>query len=994
MALAGKQYEGSLNNSRPNLWPSSIPGGKNEIITSLVTALDSMCTALSKLNTEVACIALHEESAFVVGTEKGRCFLNSRKELQADFQRFCIGAHKKDQENEVKRRNRDGIQNIQHVPLGPTSDIYLLRKMVEEIFEVLYSEALGKSNIVPVPYVKVMKEPGSVVVLGLPDGISFRKPAEYDLKSLMLILKHSHNIRFKLRIPTEESIREPKSCSELNSPPTSATKVIPETSQCHRLPIQEHPSSASNFPYSVSQPNQISLEPKQEVHSNMLGTNAVNQMLVQRPSAENNHDLSDCCGQQSPVAGSSLRQNVLASKHLLFSIVHDKTDKWDSFLRETEDINILRECVQILFNSRYAGALGLDHMVPVPYRKIACHPEAVEINGFPDKIPFKRPCTYGVPKLKRILEERHNIHFTIKSMFDQRIFDGTTFTKETTKSDSSSLGEEACSENQKAAALDMLGFPTGSRSEKSSISDECEPGTSSETTGVKLIKLEAEDPDIMQIAVPGTSSETSGVKLIKLESEDPDLIQITVPGTSNETSGVKPKLESEDPDLIQIAVPDRLAECVKNHLAPEDPSYVLDTGKRVCDDRPCGVLRNENKHLDGIGDIIRQLRKHVENLFNRKYAKAIGASGPVKVPYAKFLMYPEDLFVLGLPEGVAFRRPNCFGITKLRRILEYSDGIQFVVKRPELISEGLEDCVVGSPGTLGFNDKSNEVILDETNTRPSFQESFDARLSRIDIANTLREQVQVLFNKKYGEALGIKYPVQVPYKRIKNNPGSVIIEGLPPGIPFRKPCTFGSQNLERILAVADKIRFTVTRPFQGLIPRPDDEDANRLGEKVILREQVKELFNEKYGKALGLDQPALIPYKLIRDNPDAVEVRGMPNDIPFRNPNSYDLHRLENILKAQDQIQMVVIKQLEPFPEICSEPPKIKNGNTGPKRKRKRVSEGNSISSASSNCSSSSSSSSNMDPISSAHHVSLVQWPMYMLDYGGLNMQLPGPINY
>ena len=62
-----------------------------------------------------------------------------------------------------------------------------------------------------------------------------------------------------------------------------------------------------------------------------------------------------------------------------------------------------------------------------------------------------------------------------------------------------------------------------------------------------------------------------------------------------------------------------------------------------------------------------------------------------------------------------------------------------------------------------------------------------------------------------GEALGIKYPVQVPYKRIKSNPGSVIIKGLPPGIPFRKPCTFGSQNLERILAVADKIKFTVTR---------------------------------------------------------------------------------------------------------------------------------------------------------------------------------------
>ena len=98
--------------------------------------------------------------------------------------------------------------------------------------------------------------------------------------------------------------------------------------------------------------------------------------------------------------------------------------------------------------------------------------------------------------------------------------------------------------------------------------------------------------------------------------------------------------------------------------------------------------------------------------------------------------------------------------------------------------------------------------------------------------------------------MGIKYPVQVPYKRIKSNPGSVIIKGLPPGIPFRKPCTFGSQNLERILAVADKIKFTVTRPFQGLIPKPDEDDANRLGEKVILREQVKELFNEKYGQCI------------------------------------------------------------------------------------------------------------------------------------------------
>lgn len=47
------------------------------------------CSALSKLNAEVACIAVHDDSAFVVGTAKGRMFLSARKELQPDFLRFC-----------------------------------------------------------------------------------------------------------------------------------------------------------------------------------------------------------------------------------------------------------------------------------------------------------------------------------------------------------------------------------------------------------------------------------------------------------------------------------------------------------------------------------------------------------------------------------------------------------------------------------------------------------------------------------------------------------------------------------------------------------------------------------------------------------------------------------------------------------------------------------------------------------------------------------------
>uniref|UniRef100_A0A8C5WH54 GTF2I repeat domain containing 1 n=1 Tax=Leptobrachium leishanense TaxID=445787 RepID=A0A8C5WH54_9ANUR len=977
MALTGKLYEGSLNSTRADPWVSAIPGGKDEIITSLVSALDSMCSALSKLNAEVACIAVHEENAFVLGTEKGRFFLNSRKELRSDFQRFCVSSKRKEQESDAHRRNRDCIRNVPQIPTGPPSDIYLLRNMVEEVYDMLYSEALGKSNIVPVPYDKILKDPGSLTVHGFPDGISFRKPTEYDLKSLMLILEHSHHLRFKVKRPSEESTREMKSPVELTCPAVTTTMVIPDSGPCTKVTkpsSHENTSSVPNFIYNGTVPNPLSVEVKQEVHSNVHGTNSANDIMIHRPSGDQMHDQADCSGQKSSPSGNSLRQIAHASKRVLFSIVHDKTEKWDNFIKETEDINTLRECVQILFNSRYAEALGLDHMVPVPYRKIACHPEAVEIMGIPDKIPFKRPCTYGVPKLKRILEERHNIHFVIKSMFDQRVFEDLT------KSDSTTLGEEITIETPQAASLDIHGSSIGGRSSKSSISDDNEPGTSGEQSGKKHIKTEPED-----------------------------IIQVTVPEHTFQSN------ENTD--------------CVTNQTTSGNASYLLDSPGIVCENGSIDNCRNENKHVDGIGDLIRQLRKQVESVFNTKYAKAIGAPEPMKVPYSKFLMYPEDLYVIGLPEGISFRRPNCFGISKLRRILECIDDIQFVIKRPDLISEGMKECLVDGSGNLGTNDEDcHDVVLDDTTKRPNFQgedfstvtdadldmtdnhmhipptvtegvgylqENYDARLSRIDIANTLREQVQDLFNKKYGEALGIKYPVQVPYKRIKNNPGSVIIEGLPPGIPFRKPCTFGSQNLERILAVADKIRFTVTRPFQGLIPRPDDEDANRLGEKVILRERVKELFNEKYGEALGLDRPVLVPYKLIRDYPDAVEVTGLPSEIPFRNPNTYDINRLEKILKARENIRMVIINQLQPFSEICIEPPQINKDTSFPKRKRKRVSEGNSVSSTSSNSSSSSSSSSsNVDAISTAHPMPLVQWPMYMLDYGGVNMQIPGHMNY
>ncbi|XP_051973469.1 general transcription factor II-I repeat domain-containing protein 1-like isoform X2 [Xyrauchen texanus] len=893
-------------NSRPELKVPHV-SARQEILTSLVSALDSVCSAMSKLNAEVACVTVHEDSVIAVGTEKGRIFLNSRKEIQTDFHKFCkvsclqaltsLNSHPKVPDVDSSRTGKEcGQQGRQRALTDTHSNIFVLRKMVEEVFSVLYSEAVGKSSLVPMPYDWILKDPSSVVAYGLPDGVTLRKPSEYDTKTLMKILEQSNRIRFIVKRTQEEPTRDAKSCLDVNHHSSISKSVSNHASVKPSLQeVSASNSMLSSFLYSMpmsSQPHPDSKLDLKPISLHSLGKERLGMWASADDKAVQAKEYADN-GERIGLAGDLAQSHpsIHVSKRLLFSIVHEKSEKWDLFIRETEDINTLRECVQILFNSRYAEALGLDHMVPVPYRKIACDPEAVEIIGIPDKIPFKRPCTYGVPKLKRILEERHAVRFVVKRMFDERIF--------------TAAGKVAKEEGKQDGATPEDGFPDGLRVPSSSLDLVSNTHSSRSTSSCvsPLVECEA-----------GPSGDCLPLKKIKTEPPDGEIIQVTVPESSAPTEEPSElPAERVTPDLC------RPSEPVSEDLAPKSTPQGL---KRAVED---------------IGEMILQLRKQAESLFSSKYSEALGLPEPAKVPYSKFQMYPDDLHVTGLPEGMTFRRPNCFGAAKLQRILAASSQIKFVIKRPELLTEQVkhESLSKSTSDSVETDSKDQSDDPGPASKRPGFSDTLEAKLSRIDLANTLREQVQDLFNRKYGEALGIKYPVQVPYKRIKSNPGSVIIEGLPPGIPFRKPCTFGSQNLERILAVADKISFSITRPFQGLIPKPaprritimkkgytaisEEDEINRMGEKVILREQVKELFNKKYGDALGLDRSVLVPYKLIRANPGSFEVSGLPDDIPFRNPNTYDIVRLEKILQVHDEIIFNIKTPLQPFTELCSQ---------------------------------------------------------------------------
>ncbi|XP_058299808.1 general transcription factor II-I repeat domain-containing protein 1-like isoform X5 [Hylobates moloch] len=66
--------------------------------------------------------------------------------------------------------------------------------------------------------------------------------------------------------------------------------------------------------------------------------------------------------------------------------------------------------------------------------------------------------------------------------------------------------------------------------------------------------------------------------------------------------------------------------------------------------------------------------------------------------------------------GISLRRPNCFGIAKLWKILEARNSIQFVIKRPELLIEGVKEPIVDSQER-----DSGDPLVDESLKRQGFQ---------------------------------------------------------------------------------------------------------------------------------------------------------------------------------------------------------------------------------------------------------------------------------
>ncbi|XP_062945658.1 general transcription factor II-I repeat domain-containing protein 2B isoform X2 [Cynocephalus volans] len=356
------------------------------VVTFLMSALESMCKELAKSKAEVACIAVYEKDVFVVGTERGCAFVNARKDLQKDFAKYCIveGLH------EVKPPCPvNGMQ----VHSGETE---ILRKAVEDYFCFCYGKALGTTAMVPVPYEQMLQDQGAVVVQGLPEGVAFQHPENYDLVTLKWILENKAEISFVINRP----FLGPESQLGGHVMVTDAERsIILPNESCGPINVKTEPVEDSESHRSSTSNEVIEMELPME-DSTQLVPSETNENSEAEVKIEGNTNSTNITNSAAGVEDLNIVQVTVP-------------DNEKERLSSIEKIKQLREQVNDLFSRKFGEAIGVDFPVKVPYRKITFNPGCVVIDGMPPGVVFKAPGYLEISSMRRILDAAEFIKFTV-----------------------------------------------------------------------------------------------------------------------------------------------------------------------------------------------------------------------------------------------------------------------------------------------------------------------------------------------------------------------------------------------------------------------------------------------------------------------------------------------------------------------------------------------------------------------------------------------------
>ncbi|KAM7088315.1 general transcription factor II-I isoform 7-T10 [Ciconia maguari] len=845
-------------------------------------------------------------------------------------------------------------------------ELEALRKSVEDFFCFCYGKALGKSTVVPVPYEKIQRDQSAVVVQGLPEGLAFKHPANYDVSTLKWILENKSGISFIIKRP----FLEPK--KHLGAHMTDPShSIIPPGGSCPPVQVKTEPNEDSGISLEMGTVavKEESDDPDYYQYNIPAGpseTSEMDEKIALAKSYTGSHQGSDCTegtDVEIPVGDSSQHAPSETSEDPEVEVTIEDDDDYlppnkrpkntesaneaaNTGRRKVREFNFekwnaritdLRKQVEELFEKKYAQAIKAKGPVSIPYPLFQSHVEDLYVEGLPEGIPFRRPSTYGIPRLERILLAKERIRFVIKK-------------------------HELLNSTQEDVPLDK---PVAGVKEE---------------WYARITKLRKMVDQLFckKFAEALGSTEPKAVPYQKFEAHPTDLcvegLPENIPFRSPSWYGI-PRLEK----IIQMS--NRIKFVIKR------PELLTLTSTEVIQPRSNTPVKEDWNVR------ITKLRKQVEEIFNTKFAQALGLSEAVKVPYPVFESNPEYLYVEGLPEGIPFRSPTWFGIPRLERIVRGSGKIKFVVKKPELVTSYLPPGLASKINTKATSPKSSkrsrspagnskvpeiEVTVEEGPNKPQTTDvrtnsqtngsnmnfkprgrefSFEAWNAKI---TDLKQKVENLFNEKCGEALGLTEPVKVPFALFESFPEVFYVEGLPEGVPFRRPSTFGIPRLEKILRNKSKIKFIIKKPemfeaavkessarspqrknnssnitntastttntvvntaagvedlniIQVTIPDDESERLSKVEKARQLREQVNDLFSRKFGEAIGMNFPVKVPYRKITINPGCVVVDGMPPGVTFKAPSYLEISSMRKILESADFIKFTVIR---PFPGL------------------------------------------------------------------------------
>ncbi|XP_010571789.1 PREDICTED: general transcription factor II-I isoform X4 [Haliaeetus leucocephalus] len=808
------------------------------VVTFLMSALESMCKELAKSKAEVACVAVYETDVFVVGTERGRAFVNSRKDFQKDFVKYCVT----EEERAAELQKTKSIPPVNRLTVDIV-ELEALRKSVEDFFCFCYGKALGKSTVVPVPYEKIQRDQSAVVVQGLPEGLAFKHPANYDVSTLKWILENKSGISFTIKRP----FLEPK--KHLGAHMTDPShSIIPPGGSCPPIQVKTEPNEDSGVALEMATVTvkEESDDPDYYQYNIPAGPSETSEMDEKIALAKSYTDSS----QHAPSETSedpevevtieddddylppNKRPKNTESANEAANTGRRKVREFN-FEKWNARITDLRKQVEELFEKKYAQAIKAKGPVSIPYPLFQSHVEDLYVEGLPEGIPFRRPSTYGIPRLERILLAKERIRFVIKK-------------------------HELLNSTREDVPLDK---PVAGVKED---------------WNVRITKLRKQVEEIFNMKFAQALGLSEAVKVpYPVFESNPEYLYVEglpegIPFRSPTWFGI-PRLERivrgsgkikfvvKKPELVTSYLPPALASKIntkamspkssKRSRSPAGNSKVPEIEVTVeegpnkpqtTDVRTSSQTNGSNMSFKPRGREfsfeawnakITDLKQKVENLFNEKCGEALGLTEPVKVPFALFESFPEVFYVEGLPEGVPFRRPSTFGIPRLEKILRNKSKIKFIIKKPEMFEAAVKENSARSPQRKNNSSNIANTASTTTNTlvntaagvedlniiQVTIPDDESERLSKVEKARQLREQVNDLFSRKFGEAIGMNFPVKVPYRKITINPGCVVVDGMPPGVAFKAPSYLEISSMRKILESAEFIKFTVIRPFPGLV---------------------------------------------------------------------------------------------------------------------------------------------------------------------------------